>query len=192
MKNILYCITEICHDNTYAAYFISYKMKTTTFKTWTLWKAYRGVQVPLAVHCQIQLGLNSLDSHYSKTHRDEVKQSWNPKECENNVIFLIPQLSIYPAGLSGPPKVMCLVRKDIYLYTYRYVGPLLLFSIFDSCLQSHNGGYNYIFLNPLEKMEENSMVCIVLEVGNLNISKEMQFRELVYILSSFILNKLRF
>lgn len=36
---------------------------------------FRGVQVSLAVHCQIQLGLNSLNSHHSKTHRDEVKQS---------------------------------------------------------------------------------------------------------------------
>lgn len=36
---------------------------------------FRGVQVSLAVHCQIQLGLNSLNSHYPKTHRDEVEQS---------------------------------------------------------------------------------------------------------------------
>lgn len=36
---------------------------------------FRGIQVSLAVHCQVQLGLNSLNSHHSKTHRDEVKQS---------------------------------------------------------------------------------------------------------------------
>lgn len=82
IKDTLSCITEICH-NTYVAYFISHQMKTITVKIQTQWKAYRGVQVSLAVHCQIQLGLNSLNSHHSKSHRDEVKQSWNQKELEN-------------------------------------------------------------------------------------------------------------
>lgn len=36
---------------------------------------FRGVQVSLAVHCQVQLALNSLNSHHSKAHGDEVKQS---------------------------------------------------------------------------------------------------------------------
>ena len=41
-------------------------------------------------------------------------------------------------------------------------------------------------------MEGNSMVCTVLEVGNLDASEVIQFQELVYILNNFIFNKPRF
>lgn len=83
---------------------------------------------------------------------------------------------MFPAGL---PKVMCTWSE--YIFTHIQIGLFLTFRTLDSQWQSHNWGYNYIFSNTLKKMEENVMVCIVLEVGTVNTSGEIQFQELVYI-----------
>ena len=115
------------------------------------------------------------------------------KNVKTRLQYRIPQLfNVSSRAIWSSKSKVCLVRIFIYVYMDRQIQiikPLLPFSTFNSWLQSHNG--DVIFKHPGEN-EGNSMVCTVLEVGNLDASEAIQFQELVYILNNFIVNKPRF
>lgn len=117
-------------------------------------KTHRGVQVSLAVHCQVQLGLNSLNSHHPKTHRDEIEQSWNFK----NVKMLQFQFDSSPMYSTGTPGFLKSVETQwVQKYTNVALFFFLLYLTIDYiCLTGFITTYSQILQEEWKTLIETS------------------------------------